>query len=88
MSSIQKFFAAVLPRSSAESMTADSRSWMVRCPCGFARSVWELGGIRGKAAGKTHWFKSCPQCGQRSWHRVSRQRADATPAPPANCATT
>ena len=72
MSSIQGFFAAILPRRWVEAMEADSRLWMVRCACGFARSVWELGGMRYKAAGQTRWFKSCPQCGQRSWHRVSR----------------
>jgi hypothetical protein len=72
MSSIQKFIAAILPRRWVEAMEADSRSWMVRCSCGFARSLWELGGVRYKAAGQTRWFMKCPQCGQRSWHKVSR----------------
>lgn len=72
MSSIQKFVAAVFPRRWVEAMEADSRLWMVRCSCGFARSVWELGGIRSKAAGQSHWFTQCPQCGKRSWHKVAR----------------
>jgi hypothetical protein len=63
MSWIQRIFAAVLPRRLAESMEADSRSWMVRCSCGFARSIWELGGIRWKAAGQPRQYLSCPQCG-------------------------
>jgi hypothetical protein len=78
MRSIQKIVAAVLPRRWVEIMEADSRLWMVRCSCGFARSVWELGGIRSKAAGQTRWFTQCPQCGQRSWHKVSRDQ----PPPP------
>jgi len=55
-------------------MEADSRSWMMRCSCGFARSIWELGGIRWKAAGqpRTFSFMKCPQCGKRSWHKLSR----------------
>jgi hypothetical protein len=44
---------------------------MVRCRCGFARSVWEMGGIRWKAAGEPRWFMKCPHCRQRSWHVVS-----------------
>lgn len=72
MSSFQKLFVSVLPRRWAEAMETDSRSWMVRCSCGVARSVWELGGIRYHAAGKPRWFIKCPQCGQRSWHTVSR----------------
>ncbi len=72
MSGIQKFFAAIMPRRWAESMEAHSRSWMVRCSCGHARSVWDIGGIRWKAAGRPRWYMKCPQCGQRSWHKVSR----------------
>ena len=73
MSLIQRIVVAVLPRRWAESMEADSRSWMARCPCGFARSIWELGGIRWKAAGQPRNYLSCPQCGQRSWHTVTRE---------------
>jgi predicted RNA-binding Zn-ribbon protein involved in translation (DUF1610 family) len=55
-------------------MEAHSRSWMVRCGrCGFARSIWEIGGIRWKAVGDQRTFLKCPQCGRRSWHRVTRQ---------------
>lgn len=53
-------------------MEAESRSWMARCACGFARSIWELGGIRWKATGQPRQYLSCPQCGQRSWHTVTR----------------
>ena len=72
MSPLQRFFVRILPRRWAESMEADSRSWMMRCSCGFARSIWELGGIRWKATGQPRTFKKCPQCGKRSWHKVSR----------------
>ena len=73
MSLIQRIVVAVLPRRWAESMEADSSSWMARCPCGFARSIWEIGGIRWKAAGQPRQYLSCPQCGQRSWHTVTRE---------------
>ena len=78
MSSLQKFFVRILPRRWAESMEADSRSWMMRCSCGFAQSIWELGGIRWKAAGQPRTFSlmKCPQCGKRSWHKLSRDAGD------------
>ena len=81
MSSFQRFLTAVLPRRWAESMEAHSRSWVVRCPCGVARSVWELGGIRWKAAGRPYKYLSCPQCRRRSWHTVTRDPPAAPPPP-------
>lgn len=74
MSWLQRLLVRILPRSWAESMEADSRSWMMQCSCGFARSLWALGGIRWKARGKplTFSFMKCPQCGKRSWHRLVR----------------
>ena len=79
MSSLQKFFVRILPRRWAESMEADSRSWMMRCSCGFSRSIWDLGGIRWKAEGRpcTFSFMKCPQCSKRSWHKLVRD-AQAT----------
>jgi hypothetical protein len=80
MSLLQRFFTAIFPRRWAESMEAHSRSWMVRCGrCGFAQSIWEMGGIRWKAGsgGRTATFLKCTQCGQRSWHKVTRD-----PQPP------
>lgn len=73
MTSIQKFFVAILPPRWAAAMEAESRSWMARCSCGFARSIWDMGGIRWGAAGQPRRYLSCPQCGQSSWHTISRE---------------
>ena len=82
MSSLQKLLVRILPRRWAESMEADSRLWMMRCSCGCARSIWELGGIRWKASqSSTFSFMKCPQCGKRSWHKLVRD-AQATSEPP------
>ena len=71
MSSIQKFFTSILPRSWAASMKAESRAWMARCPdCGTELSIWELGGIRWKAAGTPRRLMSCKPCGKSTWHQV------------------
>jgi hypothetical protein len=46
---------------------------MVRCrSCGFARSIWDLGGIRWKAKGTKWTWGRCPNCGKRGWHTISR----------------
>lgn len=77
MSFVQRLFRALLPPKWFASMEADSRLWKVRCHCGCTRSVWDLGGIRWKAAGNPRWYLRCPDCGKRSWHIVSRD-----PPPP------
>jgi len=52
MTPIQKFLTRMLPEKWAASMEEESRSWIARCPhCGSEKSVWDLGGIRWKAAG-------------------------------------
>jgi DNA-directed RNA polymerase subunit M/transcription elongation factor TFIIS len=71
MSAIQKFLLAVFPSKWAQSMEAESRAWIVKCPsCGHERSVWEMGGIRWKAAGTPKRYMSCPACQQAGWHEV------------------
>jgi hypothetical protein len=70
MNWVQRFFMAIFPRSWAASMEADSRRWMCQCPCGHERSMWDLGGIRWKAAGQPRRWLRCPACGHRTWHRI------------------
>jgi len=61
-----------MPRRWAEAMEAESRAWRVRCPCGFSRSVWALGGIRWKAAGKPRRRARCPRCERVTLHTITR----------------
>lgn len=77
MSLIQRFFKAIFPASWAESMEADSRRWMVRCRCGFERSIWDMGGIRWKAYGSSKSYMRCLSCGRRSWHTIYRKTQDS-----------
>ena len=73
MSLIQKFFMAIFPASWARSMEADSREWMMRCRCGFERSIWDMGGIRWKARGTSRNYMRCQGCGKRSWQTTYRK---------------
>ena len=90
MSRTQRLITGLAPSSWAASMEAESRSWMVRCPaCGFAQSIWDLGGIRWKATGRKRIWVRCPNCGKRGWQTLYRQdpdapaRADNAAGPPA-----
>jgi hypothetical protein len=45
------------------SIEQESRDWAMRCPCGYETSVWEMGGIRYKAAGNPVRSGRCAKCG-------------------------
>jgi hypothetical protein len=73
----QRLFAALLSKSSMDALEADSRDWMVVCPCGHERSIWDIGGIRygGRSTGKRTLIK-CPKCGKHRWHRFYRKSVE------------
>lgn len=74
MSLIQRFLHFILPASLFASMEAESKQWFIVCQtCGFKKSVWDMGGIRYKAAsaGKVSYYK-CPQCMQRRWFKWTK----------------
>jgi hypothetical protein len=79
MSFFQKLFTSILPRKWAEDMEAHSRSWMIKCRCGYERSIWEIGGIRWRAIGNQKTPARCPSCGKRSWHTVYRKHGEHKP---------
>ncbi|HVQ07217.1 MAG TPA: hypothetical protein VMS43_02160 [Allosphingosinicella sp.] len=76
MSRGQRLLTRLAGAETAAAMEAHSRAWLVLCPnCGHERSIWELGGIRYKAAGSPRLRLTCPKCGQAGWHAV-RKAAD------------
>lgn len=78
MSRIQRLLRAVLPARLADAMEAESRTWILRCDhCGEDRSVWDLGGVRWKAAGRPRLLRRCARCGRRSWQRMTRRAEQA-----------
>lgn len=60
-------------------METESRSWMVKCSCGYEESVWDKGGIRWKAKGKPKQYGRCQKCGENTWHTVYHKEANQTP---------
>lgn len=56
-----------------DSIEAESRSWTALCPhCDTRSSVWSMGGIRWKAAGRPLVRLRCPDCGRRFPGRLER----------------
>ena len=75
MSFFQRILTAIVPRRWAEDMETESRSWMLHCKiCGWERSVWEMGGVRWKAAGHPSRLMGCPRCGRNTWHTLYRRQ--------------
>lgn len=57
---IAKFFSS---ESLFQKMMEDSRRYRFTCKCGKESSIWDIGGIRYKAAGKPLTGTKCPHCG-------------------------
>jgi len=76
MSPIQRLILRLVPHSWAIGMEAESRRWIVSCPCGYEQSIWDLGGIRWKATGSTKMWRRCPQCGQLTGQTMTYREVD------------
>jgi RNase P subunit RPR2 len=75
MTFIQKLIISILPEQWSADIRAETKSWVLTCPnCGAVQSVWDLGGVRFKAAsvGKSVLTK-CAQCGQRHMMPMERK---------------
>ena len=61
-------------------MGRESRHWTAECPHCRAdtTNVWEMGGIRYKAAGQPRRRARCPRCGQKGWLRIHWTGGDPT----------
>jgi len=76
MSLVQRLMMKILPARWAEDMRADSERWKIRCPsCGHERSIWEIGGIRWRAAGQPRRLWRCRECGKVAWHIIYRKES-------------
>jgi len=53
---------------------AESRKWTAVCPrCQSVNSIWDVGGMRYKAAGRPIKLVRCPNCGKISPHRFEKR---------------
>ncbi|MCC6985512.1 MAG: hypothetical protein IT309_03710 [Anaerolineales bacterium] len=71
---LQKFIKMFVSEATFAAMETESRAWKVKCEnCNHECSIWELGGIRYKAAGSKKLLRPCANCGQRGWHSVYKK---------------
>lgn len=61
-------------------MERESRLWKAECPHCRADTtdVWQMGGVRYKAAGEPKRRARCPRCGQTGWLRIHWTGGDPT----------
>ena len=77
----------MLPQGWQSAIERESREWRARCPkCLHETSVWDLGGVRYKAAGNCFRSITCSHCGTSFTGQLYRVRSNDD-APPINAAT-
>lgn len=70
----QKVIKAVTSSKTFAEIEAESKAWKVQCSnCKHECSIWEMGGIRWKAAGNPRVNRVCPNCLQLNWHTVYKK---------------
>lgn len=72
MGKLQELLATLLPDEWAASMEHESRAWRMKCPCGAETSIWDMGGVRWKPAGRTSRLGTCGKCGRQFMGEVYR----------------
>jgi len=74
MTTIQRFFLAILPRRLGQAMENESRLWKLRClTCRSETSIWDAGGIRYLAAGRPRTLRRCSQFAYITWHETYKK---------------
>jgi len=71
----QKFLKIFLPRSLFDALRRGTRSFLIECPCGYQRDLWEAGGAKG-AGNQELTFKECPECKRWRWHKKRKKTAE------------
>ena len=70
-----RFLRAVLSERAFEAVQNGTRQWLFECSCGHKADLWEMGGVRFKAAGEPRQWTACQGCGKITWQKVRRKTA-------------
>ena len=74
MTWFQRVVLGLMPAAWAKAAEAETRTWVMRCPkCAHDESLWDAGGIRWGARGKTWAFRRCAQCRAWAWQKLVRK---------------
>jgi hypothetical protein len=70
---LRDFILGFMPPKMRAEAESESRRWIAACPtCQSANSVWDVGGMRYKAAGKPIKLAQCPNCRKIRLHRFEK----------------
>ncbi len=73
MTRLQKLLLGFLPAHRRADAEAESRQWKIICAaCGHATSIWDMGGVRYGASGKSLTRGRCKACGKRGRHTLRK----------------
>jgi hypothetical protein len=72
LSRAQKFIRWFSSKEKFKKMEEESKQWRVICSCGKEMSVWEMGGIRYKAAGNPLIRVRCLYCSKVQMLKLSK----------------
>ncbi len=50
------------------------RNYLIECPCGLKRDLWDAGGAMGKGS-ETYTYSKCSACQRRTW-QLKRRKTD------------
>lgn len=73
---MQGFLRTILPASWFAAVREGTKEWLVECKCGHKRDLWDLGGVRYKAAGEPRQLMPCSACHERTWHKVRKKTSE------------
>ena len=72
--SVRDIFLFFMPPKMKAEAEEESRKWLATCPrCQTVNSVWDMGGIRYKAAGNKVSLVRCAHCGKASVMRFEKK---------------
>jgi hypothetical protein len=70
LSGVQKLAKWFSSENTFRKMMEESRQWCFTCNCGKEGNIWDIGGIRYKAAGNPARKIKCPYCGHSSMMKI------------------
>ena len=73
MAAEHRFLKFILPAKAFAAVREETKEWLVECPCGHKRDVWDSGGVRYKAAGERKQLRFCPLCGKSTMHKIRKK---------------
>lgn len=72
--SIRNFLMWFMSKETRAAAETESRRWGFVCEsCGQRSSIWDIGGLRTKAAGAPVRLVKCPKCGRKGMHAITCQ---------------